>query len=139
MKNHFSLTHESLSPLVFNELLHYDNCGAEAIFNGVVRHTNWDKRVTHLEFEAYSPMVFKQLELISTELRNQYDIRVIALHHRVGIVSAGESAVLAGISSPHRQDAFAALSELMNKLKTTVPIWKKEVYTNGHLWLSSSP
>ncbi len=139
MKNHFLLTSELLSLQAFSELLHYDNCGAEAIFNGVVRHTNLAKTVEYLEFEAYYPMVLKQLERIAGELRNHYEIRVIALHHRTGIVPAGESAVLAGITSPHRQDAFGALSALMNELKKTVPIWKKEVYSDGHQWLSSTP
>ena len=139
MRTHFLLSENLVSIDEFKSLLQFDNCGAEAIFMGVVRNTNQSKIVTHLEFEAYSPMFYMELNKIAEQLRLQFDFKVIALHHRKGIVAAGEMAVIAGISSTHRQDAFLALAELMNQLKKTVPIWKKEVYTDGNYWLSSTP
>lgn len=139
MRTHFLLSENLISVEEFRTLLHFHNCGAESIFIGVVRDTNQSRIVTHLEFDAYSPMVYQELNRISDALSLNYDIRSVALHHRTGIVAAGEIAVLAGIASPHRQEAFGALTELMNQLKKSVPIWKKEVYTDGHYWLSSSP
>lgn len=139
MKTHFQLSEKLISVDEFRSLLQCKDCGAEAIFLGVVRHTNQSKTVTQLEFEAYPPMVYKELHAISKDLTGLFDIKSIALHHRTGIVAAGEMAVMAGVSSPHRNDSFAALSELMNRLKKSVPIWKKEVYSDGYYWVSSTP
>lgn len=139
MRKDFQLVPQLISVGEFYDLLQFDNCGAEAVFKGVVRQTNNTKTVTQLDFEAYPLMVYEQLHQIADQLRDRFDIRVIALHHRLGSVAPGDTAVLAGISSPHRHDAFSALIELMNELKRKVPIWKKEVYVDGHAWLSPTP
>jgi molybdopterin synthase catalytic subunit len=139
MKTDFLISTQLITVSEFDSNLQFYNCGAIAIFNGVVRQSNQRKEVQYLEFEAYEPMVCEQLHQISAQLQEQFDLRVVALHHRIGKVEPGETAVLAGISAPHRADAFNALIELMNQLKKTVPIWKKEVYSDGYYWVSSTP
>ena len=139
MKTSFQLSERLISIDEFRSLLQCKDCGAEALFLGAVRDTNQSKTVTHLEFEAYPPMVYKELSDIAEKLIPQYHLKAIALHHRTGTVGAGELAVMAGVSSPHRHDAFLALAELMNLLKKSVPIWKKEVYNDGYFWVSSTP
>jgi molybdopterin synthase catalytic subunit len=95
--------------------------------------------VTHLEFEAYEPMVHSVLEEIAEELRMQFGIRGVLLFHRLGRVEVGEAAVIAGISSTHRKEAFEACAMLMDRLKQTVPIWKKEFTEDGAVWVTPNP
>jgi molybdopterin synthase catalytic subunit len=116
------------------------NEGARVIFEGVVRPFNKGKEVLRLEFEAYEPMAISELQRIADEIKIKWpDVNRILLHHRLGVVLAGELAVIAAITSPHRGEAFAACEYLMNRLKQTVPIWKKECYSDGYHWVSSTP
>ncbi len=125
-------------PLEFSPVSPAD--GAQVIFQGVVRPFSKGKEVLRLEFDAYEPMAISELEKIAEEIKAKWpEVNQVLLHHRLGIVNAGEMAVIAKISSPHRADAFEACAHLMNRLKETVPIWKKECYNDGHYWVSSTP
>jgi molybdopterin synthase catalytic subunit len=131
----FKLTYETLKWPVFE-----GHDGARVYFEGVVRPMNKGKEVLRLEFEAYEPMAISELRIIANEIINTWpDVNHIYLHHRLGIVPAGELAVVAAIASPHRAEAFAACEYLMNRLKESVPIWKKECYSDGYYWVSSTP
>lgn len=137
--NSFELSYKPLSESMARTILADDTCGAIVIFVGTVRNSSKGIAVTHLEFEAYESMVVKVLSEISTDLRNQYGVQGVLLHHRLGKVEVGDAAVIAGISAPHRAEAFAACEQMMNRLKQIVPIWKKEYTTEGHVWVSQHP
>ena len=113
--------------------------GAEVVFNGIVRTPNNGIDVLYLEFEAYEALFHNEMKRIADSLEAQYQINAIVLHHRIGRVLPGELAVIAAVYSAHRKDAFQACEKLMNDLKATVPIWKKEFNSDGAFWLSQTP
>lgn len=115
------------------------NDGAVVTFQGNIRGKAGDKEVNHIDFEAYDEMAIKELTKIGEFLFSKYKISKLTVHHRLGRVFPGECAVITIISSPHRDAAYEASEELMSLLKTTVPIWKKEVYSDGHTWISAHP
>jgi len=137
--NSFVLTHQPLSESIARNALADNACGAVVIFVGNVRDSSKGVGVTHLEFEAYESMVMKVLDEIASELRLQMGVHGVLLHHRLGRVEVGDAAVIAGVSAAHRTEAFAACEMLMNRLKQTVPIWKKEFTTEGSVWVSQHP
>jgi len=137
--NFFRLSLEALSESEARAQLHNLSCGAHVLFVGTVRNHSKGEEVTHLEFEAYEPMVHSALNEIALDLRMEYDVTGILLYHRIGRVDAGEPAVIAGISAPHRSEAFHACEALMNRLKQSVPIWKKEFTLSGAVWVTQTP
>lgn len=139
MKTHFLLTHNVLSAQALQDFLQDDEAGAQVVFIGTVRNHSSGRRVVALEFEAYEPMAISELEKIAEEIKTRWPVNKIALHHSLGRRAVGEIPVIAGISSAHRKEAFEACEYLMNRLKQTVPIWKKEIFENGEEWVSSTP
>ena len=113
--------------------------GAEVVFNGIVRTPNKGLDVLYLEFEAYEALFHNEMKRIADSLEAQFQIHAIVLHHRIGRVLPGELAVVAAVYSTHRKDAFQACEMLMNELKATVPIWKKEFNSDGSFWVSQTP
>jgi molybdopterin synthase catalytic subunit len=105
----------------------------------VVRSLSSGKKVIRLEFEAYEPMALKEWQGIAQQLRDRWKVNRIVMLHRLGSVAAGEIAVVAAVSSPHRREAFEACQHLMDELKRSVPIWKKEVFEDGSAWVSPTP
>ncbi|CAG9529635.1 unnamed protein product [Cercopithifilaria johnstoni] len=106
--------------------------GGISIFLGTTRDNFNDKQVVRLEFEAYDEMVYKELDKLCNELRESYpSVDRIALIHKVGEVFVGEASVIMAVSAPHRQDAFRATERGIDYLKSRIPIWKKEVYSDG--------
>ena len=116
-----------------------DGSGAEVVFNGIVRSPNKGMDVLYLEFEAYEALFHNEMKRISESLESQFQINTMVLHHRIGRVLPGELAVVAVVYSQHRKDAFGACEALMNELKATVPIWKKEFNSDGSFWVSQTP
>jgi molybdopterin synthase catalytic subunit len=137
--NFFRLSPDALSESEARAQLHNLSCGAHVLFVGTVRNHSKGEEVTHLEFEAYEPMVHSALNDIALDLRMEYGVTGVLLYHRIGRVDAGEPAVIAGISAPHRSEAFHACEALMNRLKQSVPIWKKEFTLSGAVWVSQTP
>lgn len=136
---YFKLTYE---PLIVEETmtpLQHDALGAHVLFVGTVRNQSKNKRVVELDFEAYEPMAVSELELIADKIEQKWSIEHILLYHRLGKVAVGEIPVIAAISSKHRTEAFEACAFLMDKLKETVPIWKKEIFEDGSEWVSATP
>jgi len=115
------------------------NSGAEVVFNGIVRTPNKGSEVLYLEFEAYEALFHNEMMRIAESLESQFQINTVVLHHRIGRVLPGELAVVAVVYSAHRKDAFQACEMLMNELKSTVPIWKKEFNSDGSFWVSQTP
>jgi len=133
------LTYDPLDIKVIESLLQDDSCGGQVIFVGTVRDFSKGKRVTALDFEAYEPMALLELEKISADIKAKWPVVKIVLHHRLGKLLIGEVPVIAGVSSAHRAEAFEACAYLMDALKRTVPIWKKEIFENGEEWVSPTP
>ena len=138
MKTHFQLINHSNG---FPDLEQFrsSTSGAEVVFNGIVRTPNKGSEVLYLEFEAYQALFHNEMKRIAESLESQFQINVLVLHHRVGQVLPGELAVVAAVYSNHRKDAFHACEALMNELKATVPIWKKEFNSDGSFWVSQTP
>ncbi len=114
-------------------------CGGIVTFTGTVRNSTKDKKVLRLDFEAYEPMAIKELKKIAETVFEKWAVRKIAIQHRVGSLEIGEIAVVIAVSCPHRKDAFAACEYTIDTLKQTVPIWKKEIFEDGEVWVSAHP
>ena len=112
-----------------------DEAGAIATFSGTTRVHSRGRTVTHLDYEAYEGMAERVMEEIADALRARYELTAIAIHHRIGRVSIGETSVLIAVSAHHRQDALAACKDAIDELKERVPLWKKEVYEGGEEWI----
>ena len=115
------------------------SCGGIALFVGTVRNLTQDKKVTLLDFSTYKPMAIKEMEKIAKQAIEQFSIKKIAIHHAEGKLNIGEIPVIIAVSSPHRKEAFKACQFAIDTLKETVPIWKKEHFTNGEIWVNAHP
>lgn len=116
-----------------------ENCGGIVTFVGTVRKFTKGKEVQRLEFEAYEPMAIKEMIKIANQILEKYPAFRIAIHHRVGILPLKGIAVVISVACPHRKDAFAACQFAIDTLKETVPIWKKEIFTDGEVWVAAHP
>lgn len=116
-----------------------EDAGGVVIFEGVVRNGTSGRKVQYLEFEAYESMALKEMNNIAQQILEKWQATRVAMYHRNGIVSPGEYAVLIGVSTPHRGAAFEACKYAIDSLKETVPIWKKEVFEDGEIWVSAHP
>jgi molybdopterin synthase catalytic subunit/molybdopterin converting factor small subunit len=112
-----------------------DEAGAIATFTGTTRVHSRGRTVTHLDYEAYEGMAEQVMAEIAAALRERYELSGVAIHHRVGRVSIGDTSVVIAVSAPHRQDALAACKDAIDELKERVPLWKKEVYEGGEEWI----
>ena len=113
--------------------------GGINVFVGNVRNQTKNKSVIKLEFEAYTPMAIKEMELIAKEALTKYVINKISIQHRIGTLWPGETAVIIAVGSAHRDDAFRACRYCIDTLKKTVPIWKKEFFEDGAVWVAAHP
>ncbi|KAL7301429.1 hypothetical protein TKK_0005870 [Trichogramma kaykai] len=107
------------------------SCGAVSTFIGTTRDNFEDKKVIKLEYEAYKPMALKQMRAVCSKIRSQWSVEKIAIYHRLGEVPVKEASIVIAISSPHRQESLLAVQYAIDAVKTSVPIWKKEIYA-GH-------
>ncbi|KZV30578.1 molybdopterin synthase catalytic subunit [Dorcoceras hygrometricum] len=132
---------EENTPIDINKLINYvqaPHCGAIATFSGTTRDTFEGKTVLELRYEAYVPMAIRCIKSICMSARSSWDLGSIAVAHRLGPVSVGETSVFVAISSVHRADTLDACKFVIDEIKASVPIWKKEVYTNGEVWKENS-
>ena len=109
--------------------------GAVVTFDGTVRDNARGKEVTHLFYEAHPEMAVKEMEKIRSRAGDKWPLEAVSIVHRIGRMEIGESSVFIAVSSPHRKDAFDACRFIIDTLKTTVPIWKKEHYRDGEVWV----
>jgi molybdopterin synthase catalytic subunit len=112
-----------------------DSAGAVALFVGTVRRRSRGRTVLHLEYEGYDGMSEGVMAELADELVARHDLTAVAIHHRVGRVEIGQPSVIIAVSAPHRASALAACAEAIDRLKETVPLWKKEVYEGGEEWI----
>jgi molybdopterin synthase catalytic subunit len=109
--------------------------GAVASFVGTVRRRSREREVEHLEYEAYEEMAEEMLGQLAAALTERHRLCAAAIHHRLGRVEVGEASVVIAVSAPHREAALDACREAIETLKTTIPLWKKEVYAGGEEWI----
>ncbi|HTA25724.1 MAG TPA: molybdenum cofactor biosynthesis protein MoaE [Terriglobales bacterium] len=113
--------------------------GAAVVFEGVVRNHSRGRRTLYLDYEAYSEMAVKQMELLAQQALSKFPIRDIAIEHRLGRLQIGETSVAIVVASAHRAAAFEACRWLIDTLKRTVPIWKREYFEDGAVWADGEP
>jgi len=112
--------------------------GAITSFVGTVRDNNVNRRVTHLEYEAYEPLAVKALEQIVDETVAQWPGIRIAVHHRIGRLAIGEASIIIACASAHRANAFAGCRYVIERVKQIVPIWKHEFFDGGEVWIEGA-
>ena len=116
-----------------------DESGGIVTFVGTVRKFTKSKEVVRLEFEGYKPMAIKEMTKIAEYILTHYPAKRIAIHHRVGVLELQGIAVVIAVACPHRKDAFEACQYAIDTLKQTVPIWKKEIFLDGEVWVAAHP
>jgi molybdopterin synthase catalytic subunit len=129
------LTREPLDRSTLIAALSHTSVGGIVIFEGVVRDHARGKQIRYLEYDAYPEMAEQQIRVIVDEAQKRWAVEHVAVAHRFGHLEIGEASVIIVVATPHRAEAFEACRYIIDTLKTTVPIWKKEVATNGEEWV----
>ena len=127
-------------PIELNELLAIvgdPGAGAVATFIGTTRDNNEGRSILSLDYEAYPGMAEQEMARLGEEVEEKWRITRMAMVHRIGNVPIGEASVIIAVSAPHRDDAFKACRYAIDELKKRVPIWKKEIYRGGEIWIGS--
>jgi molybdopterin synthase catalytic subunit len=134
----FEITREPIDKLGLERRLLTGAAGAMVTFDGVVRDHNKGRRVMRLEYEAYAPMALKEMKRLGAEVRQRWpEVERIGIIHRFGPLEISESSVVITVTSAHRRVAFEACQYAIDRLKQTVPIWKKEIFEDGEEWVES--
>lgn len=131
----FALTREPIDTRALAGQVLRGQDGAVVTFEGVVRDNTAGRRTLYLDYECYEPMAVKVMAEIGCEIARTYSIGRIAMVHRLGRLEVGETSVAVTVSAPHRKAAFDAALDGINRLKRTVPIWKKEHFADGAVWV----
>jgi molybdopterin synthase catalytic subunit len=136
MKNSFfEITNEPLDIGAIARRVVLPECGATVTLDGYVRQFTKGRETEHLVYEGYQPMALKEMEKLIEKALDKFEISNVGIVHRLGKLEIGETSVVISVSSAHRRAAFAACEWLIKELKRTVPIWKKEVYADGEIWI----
>ncbi|GAB4465390.1 MAG: molybdenum cofactor biosynthesis protein MoaE [Thermoflexibacter sp.] len=133
------LTENKIDVNYLLDFVQHEEAGAVDIFIGTVRSKTSDKKVVRLEYEAYDTMAIKKIQEIVSQANQQWNILKYAVVHRKGILQIGEAAVVIAVATPHRQAAFEACKYIIDTIKENVPIWKKEIYEDGEIWVAAHP
>jgi molybdopterin synthase catalytic subunit len=112
-------------------------CGAVVVFHGTVRDRTGRREVTHLEYEAYEPMAVAQMARIAAEVVARHGLAALACTHRTGRLEVGDTAVVVAASAPHRHAALVGVEAFLSRLKADVPVWKKEHFRGGAVWVGT--
>ncbi|MEO6796386.1 MAG: molybdenum cofactor biosynthesis protein MoaE [Candidatus Dormibacter sp.] len=134
-----ALGEEPLDAAAIAKQIRTDGDGALITFEGVVREGSRGKTVKALVYEAYGAMALRQMEQLAEEARGRWPITDVAIVHRLGHLKVGEVSVVIAVAAAHRGEAFDACEWVIDELKRTVPIWKKEIYTEGEAWVDDRP
>jgi len=113
--------------------------GAVVVFDGIVRDNTRGRRTLYLDYEAYEEMAAKQMAELAAQAVERFGVRGVTLVHRLGRLAIGETSVLIVVASAHRGAAFDACRWLIDTLKKTVPVWKKETFVDGAVWADGEP
>ncbi len=133
------LKNTSLDPRECLDFVRSESAGGVAVFIGTVRNNTKGRGVVRLEFEAYEPMAVSEMQKIAAQAQNRWQCEKVSIHHRTGTLGVGEIAVVIALATPHRKAAFEACEYCIDTLKETVPIWKKEIFEDGEVWVAAHP
>ena len=136
--DYFALTRDAIDTRDLVRRVQRDSDGAVVTFEGVVRNQTGGRATLYLEYEGYEGMALKTMEAIGREIAAGREIGRIGMVHRLGRLEIGEASVVIVVAAPHRQAAFAAALEGINRLKQKVPIWKKEFFADGEVWVDGA-
>jgi|tagenome__1003787_1003787.scaffolds.fasta_scaffold20990097_8 molybdopterin converting factor subunit 1 len=139
MRQYATITRERINSQRVLESLKHGDDGAAVVFEGVVRNQTRGRKTVHLEYEAYEQMALQQMESLASQALGTFQIRDVAIVHRLGHLEIGEISVLIVVVSAHRGPAFDACRWLIDTLKRKVPIWKKEFFEDGAVWADGEP
>jgi molybdopterin synthase catalytic subunit len=135
MMDFAELTTEPISIETVSRRVVPPECGATVTLDGYVRKFTKGRETLHLFYEAYGPMALKEMEKLIERAKSDFEISNVGIVHRLGKLEVGETSVAISVAAPHRKAAFAACEWLIQELKRTVPIWKKEIYADGEEWI----
>lgn len=133
------ITDQPINVLKVIEAASLSEAGAINTFIGTVRNQTSGKKVLRLEYEAYEPMAISEIKKIVNQANDTWKLLGYAVSHRVGVLNTGEIAVVVAVSTAHRKASFEACQFIIDSLKQTVPIWKREVFEDGDQWVSAHP
>lgn len=133
------LLDQALNPQDCIDFVGSDEAGGATVFIGTVRNNTKGRPVRRLEFEAYGPMAISEMRKIAETTRKRWQAEKVSIHHRTGVLQIGEIAVVIAVATPHRAAAFEACQYAIDTLKETVPIWKKEIFEDGEIWVAAHP
>lgn len=136
---HAMLVREPILGAALADKLKHPEDGAVALFDGIVRNHSRGRRTLYLEYSAYEPMALQQMEHLAKQALANFAIRDVRVVHRLGHLDIGETSVLIVVAAAHRAPAFDACRWLVDTLKKTVPIWKKEIFEDGAVWADGEP
>jgi molybdopterin synthase catalytic subunit len=136
---HAAITRGEIQTQQAVEEIKHPSDGAVAVFEGIVRNQSRGRRTLYLDYEAYEEMALKQMQALAEKAIKDFKIRDAKLIHRLGPLQIGETSVLIVVASEHRGAAFDACRWLIDTLKRTVPIWKKEYFEDGAVWAAGEP
>ena len=137
--SHALVVREPIDPQRVLSKLKRGEDGAALFFEGVVRNQTRGRKTLYLDYEAYESMALREMESLAAQALKQFQVRDVALVHRLGRLEIGETSVLIAVVSAHRAAAFEACRWLIDTLKRTVPIWKKEYFADGAVWADGEP
>jgi molybdopterin synthase catalytic subunit len=129
-----AILEDSLSADAIGRVVAHSGAGAVVTFLGIVRDNAQGRAIDYLEYSAYAPMARREMSAIADEVRERWGLPC-AIWHRVGRLQIGEASVAIAVAAPHRHQAFEACEWVLNRVKETVPIWKKEVARDGYWWV----
>lgn len=139
MRTFVKITSEKLSLQECYAFVEDESCGGIVTFVGTVRNDTQGKEVKQLDFSTYKPMAIKEMQKIADLALEKFDIKKIAIHHAEGLLQIADVPVIIAVSSKHRKASFLACEFAIDTLKETVPIWKKEHFTDGEVWVNAHP
>ncbi|MGD0940223.1 MAG: molybdenum cofactor biosynthesis protein MoaE [Terracidiphilus sp.] len=134
-----ALCSEPINPEKWVEAAKRGADGAVVAFDGIVRNNTRGRETLYLDYEAYEEMAAKQMNLLAAEARTRFGVRHVTMIHRLGRLNVGETSVLIVVASAHRAQTFEACRWLIDTLKKTVPIWKRETFADGAVWAAGEP
>jgi molybdopterin synthase catalytic subunit len=136
---HCAIVREPIDLREIRKNLEHAEDGAVLLFDGMVRNNTRGRKTLYLDYEAYEPMAMNEMEKLAQAALERFKVRDVCLVHRLGRLQIGETSVLIGVASAHRGAAFDACRWLIDSLKKTVPIWKKEHFEDGAVWADGEP
>ena len=131
----FELTEDVIDVGAVSRRVVLPECGATVTLDGYAREWTRGRRTLYLVYEAYAAMALQELQKLGTQAHEKFEIAYIGIVHRTGRLEIGETSVVISVGAPHRRAAFEACEWAIKELKRTVPIWKKEVFEDGEVWV----